>query len=317
MGDLRVAVIGTGVISEALVKNLALLGVDGIDAIGGDFWETLSLGRLQDYECAVTVVDDPESRLKLNQMCLIAGTDLVTASVDGRWVTVECFPFGSSANPACLECNLPDEAYVRIAECYTSEGLRRKTHAVTADADGVAPFAADAAGAAAAEAAHGLSHEESPPARRRVLDAIAGTSSITRLERREQCPVCEPFQMTPRVVRTRNRWSPRVEGIPGDRQHVDQALRLSDGLITRYECKACGPLLEAANFVNRRAAEFDDSITQCPRCGAPEVHVEIRDTFLLGELMERFGDTPVPAKYATTDSPGGPVCFDLEAVVPS
>jgi len=25
----------------------------------------------------------------------------------------------------------------------------------------------------------------------------------------------------------------------------------------------------------------------------------------------------VPAKYATTDSPGGPVCFDLEAVVPS
>ena len=122
--------------------------------------------------------------------------------------------------------------------------------------------------------------------------------------------------MTPRLVRTRNRWCARVEGIPGDRQHVGQALRLSDGLITPHECKACGPLIEAANYVDRRAAEFDDSIAQCPRCGAPEIQLEIRDTSLLGELMERFGEAPVPVKYATTHSPGGPVCFDLEAVGP-
>jgi hypothetical protein len=122
--------------------------------------------------------------------------------------------------------------------------------------------------------------------------------------------------MTPRIVHTRNRWCPRVEGIPGDRQHVDQALRLSDSLITRYECTACGPLAEASGYVNRRAADFDESIALCPRCRAPAVHVEIRDTFRLGELMERFGDTPVPVKYATTDTPGGPVCFDLEASDP-
>ena len=82
MGNLRVAVIGTG---------------------------------------AVTVIDDPESLLKLNQMCLIAGTDMVAVAVDERRVTVECFPFGSSADRACLQCNLPDETCVRIAECYSSD----------------------------------------------------------------------------------------------------------------------------------------------------------------------------------------------------
>jgi hypothetical protein len=190
MGNLRVAVIGEGIVSSELVRNLARLGVDDVHAIGGNFWDSLSLGHLQDYDCAVAVIDDPESRLKLNQMCLIAGTDMVAVTVDERWVTVECFPFGSSADRACLECNLPDETYLRIAEGYTSEGLRRRVQAAKGGANAVAPLAADAAGAAAADAAHGLGNEDGPPARRIVLDAIEGASSVARLERREQCPGC-------------------------------------------------------------------------------------------------------------------------------
>jgi hypothetical protein len=117
-------------------------------------------------------------------------------------------------------------------------------------------------------------------------------------------------------VRTRNRWCARVAGIPGERSNSDQVLELSDALITDYACTACGALEQAARYVNRRAADFDDAIATCPRCATPSVRIEIRDTFTLGELMQRFGGAPVPAKYALTEIQGEPVCFDLEEDVP-
>jgi hypothetical protein len=45
------------------------------------------------------------------------------------------------------------------------------------------------------------------------------------------------------------------------------------------------------------------------------VRIDARDTFSLGELTERFGRGPVPAKFALADIGGVAVCFDLEATV--
>ena len=97
-----------------------------VRSIAGDFWDTLSLGRLARYDCAIAAVDNLEARLKLNQMCLIAGVDLVNAGLDSRWVTVESFPFGAAVGSACYECTLPDTAYARVAERYSCGGLRRR-----------------------------------------------------------------------------------------------------------------------------------------------------------------------------------------------
>ena len=312
MGNERVAVIGAGALGEAMREQLALLGAARVDAVGEHFWQTLSLVQLQGYDCVVSVLADPESLLQLNQMCLIARVDLVTVAVDDGRVTVECFPFRSSEEQACLECNFPVAAYTRIAERYARTGLRRApSHPEATQGPATTAHPATAVPEAAA-AAVALRGEHSPPARRLVIDAITGARGVAPLERSGACPGCEPFQMTPRIVRTRNRWCARVEGIPGERQHAEQPLRLSDGLITGYECRSCGPLEEAAAYVNRRAGDFDDSIVECPRCGQPAVEVEVRDTFRLGELMERFGSTPVPVKYAVIDTTDGPVCFDLE-----
>jgi hypothetical protein len=310
MGRQRLLVIGDGAVASRLREQVVQAGTGEVDSAGDDFWDTLSLGRLQRQDCVVTAVSDPESRLRLNQMCLIASVDLVVVALDGDRLTVECYPFGSSAERACLECTYADDDHRRIAERYTRAGLRRI---------GPAPAAAPAdtavshAAAPAAEAAFSLREDARPPARRLVVDAIAGAGEPERIERSAECPGCGPFPTAPRIVRTRNRWCPRVEGIPGDRHLVDQTLRLSDRLITRYECASCGPLAESALYVNRRANEFDESIATCPRCGKQAIQVEIRDRFTLGELMERFGSASAPVKYAITDTPDGPVCFDLEA----
>jgi len=53
-------------------------------------------------------------------------------------------------------------------------------------------------------------------------------------------------------------------------------------------------------------------LTTCPRCAKPAVRIEIRQRFELGELVERFGSRPVPAKFALADIGGRTVCFDFE-----
>jgi hypothetical protein len=112
-------------------------------------------------------------------------------------------------------------------------------------------------------------------------------------------------------VRTRNRWVLAPE-INEASQSLGQVLRLSDPLVTGYECAQCGALPEAARYIDRRAADFDDSIATCPRCAEPAVRIEIRQRFELGELVERFGTRPVPAKFALADIGGRMVCFDFE-----
>jgi len=115
------------------------------------------------------------------------------------------------------------------------------------------------------------------------------------------------------VVHIRNRWATWHTGKGLDLESVAaQPVQLSDALITGYECAGCGPLEEAAQYVGRRAAGFDDGITTCPRCAAPAVRVEIRDAFTVGELMERFGASRVPARFALAAIDGRTVCFNLE-----
>ena len=282
-----------------------------VRAIPGDFWDTLSLGRLRDYDCAIAAVDNFEARLKLNQLCLLARVDLVNAGLDSRWAVVESFPFGSAAPAACYECTLPESAYARIAERYSCGGLKRR--AALERRIPTTVVTASIAGAMAASTALRLGGQEPAAARRRLFDTINGCGSAVVIERRTGCPGCGEFDVPPRVVRIRNRWASSHEvaskALP---EIAGQSLQLSDALITSYECATCGSLAEAAQYVNRRAAAFDDSIARCPRCAAPAVRVEIRDTFTVAELVERCGAAGVPAKFALARFDSGTVCFDLE-----
>jgi molybdopterin/thiamine biosynthesis adenylyltransferase len=312
-----------------------------VRAFAGDFWDTLSLSDLRDYDCAVAAVDNFEARLKLNQLCQIARVDLVNAALDSRWVAVESFPFGSTDGAACYECTLPDTTYARIAERYSCGGLRRRalierrvpTTAVTASV----------AGGLAASAALRFGGDAPTGSRRLLFDTIGGASSVATIERRDGCPGCAAFSRPPDLVRPRNRWNVHAPvaavataltatdgaaaghaatcqdrdlapdaAVDCGANLADQPIRLSNALITSYACASCGPLAEAARYVNQRASSFDDAIADCPQCGAPSVRVEIRDTFRLGELVERFGAGRVPAKFALAEFGDRVVCFDLE-----
>jgi len=276
-------------------------------AIEGDFWRTLSLSALRRYDCAIACVDNFEARLRLNQMCLIAGVDLVNAAIDARYVTVETFPFSTAARPPCYECSLPDSAYQRIAARYSCGWLRKR-----AAAERKVPttaITASVAGALAASAALRLGPEAEPHARRVLVDTIGGASTVCSLTRRAVCGGCDVFAQRPRLFAARNDWHSEIAVDPSAE---DVELRLSDPIITGFACVHCGERAGGEAVLLRRASDFDDSITLCAACARRTVRVEIREDLTLGELVRLLGERPLPAKYVLARTAAGTVCIDLE-----
>jgi molybdopterin/thiamine biosynthesis adenylyltransferase len=269
----------------------------------GDFRDHLSLSRLAAYDCAVAAVDNFEARLKLSEMCLLAGVDLVNAGIDSRHAIVEAFPFGHAADCACYECHLPESAYQRIAERYSCGGLKR-----AAQAERLIPttaITASIAGAFAASAALRLGSEADPQARRTFVDTLGGAAASVALERNPECVGCGPLRPTPRLVRARNGWLPTLA------RASEAYVRTGEAIIVDCECASCGDRSAASRYALRRARDFDDRIAVCSQCGRPAVRIEIRDQFGASELAELFGARPLPVGYIVASHARGAITIDI------
>ena len=286
----RVVVIGTGPLAAEVVRNLGLVGVPAAVHRPEDFWQTLRLADLQECYCAVAAGIPLAARQRLNALCQVAAADLVCVATGAHGITVETFPFGSDPGCACVECEAP------VDGCNVASPVPD-------------PITASIGGALAAAAALHCANEG---ARRLYAPEVNESSTVVPLARRDGCRACAPPWRAPRVVRTRNRWTARDFLRAETPSLADQKVRLSDAVVTACDCAGCGPVAALAALVNRPAGEAA-TIPACPSCGADSVRIEARDTFSLGELTERFGRGPVPAKFALAEIGGVSVCFDLEA----
>lgn len=343
----RVAVVGAGAIGNEVVKNLALLGVGAIDLfdfdqveihnltrsiflresdvgaakaaavaararevdpnvritpVEGDAWRSLSLGRMASYAAVIAAADNFEIRLRLSQLALLAGTDLVNAAIDARHAVVERFPFSARDLPACYECHLPASAYARIAERYSCGWLRRALHAERKQP--TTAITASVAGALAVQAALGIGEGDRTAARRVFMDTRTGAATVSTLARQPGCAGCGEFASRPRVVPARGRWLVALHAAAPNAA----AVRLSDAVIFGHACASCGSTPEAARCIGRRAADFDDGLMRCTRCGELAVDVDVRAEATVDALAALFGDGPLPVKFLLAQD----VCLDLE-----
>jgi molybdopterin/thiamine biosynthesis adenylyltransferase len=303
---LREADVGAGK-AQSVVARAAEVDLNvRLRAIEGDAWRTLRLADLQQRSAVICAVDNLEARMKLSQLCLLAGVDLVNAGIDSRHAAIDVFPFGTHGDSACFECHLPESAYRKVAERYSCGWLRRALLAENTVA--TTAITASVAGALAVQAALRAGTGHDGP-RRVLVDTHTGASTVAALARNAQCPGCAPLRPRPRRVAAGGNWRQALaEHAPGA-----DAVLLSDPLIFDYGCAACGAATNAANCIGRRADEFDDRLMRCAACGQLSARIDIRAEATVDDLRQLFGDAPIPIKFllANVGEPGA-VCIDLE-----
>jgi molybdopterin/thiamine biosynthesis adenylyltransferase len=298
--------------ASALVARAAQVDPNvRLRAIEGDLWRTLTLGELARRDVVVCAVDNLEARMRLSQLCLLAGVDLVNAGIDSRHAGVELFRFASPAPCACFECHLPASAYRKVAERYSCGWLRRAL--LAEDKIATTAITASVAGALAVQAALGVGGEPGAAAgvasQRTLFDTRTGASTVAALAPNPDCAACASLWPRPRRVAACGDWQQALADHAGDAA----AVLLSDPLIFDYACVACGTTAHASRYSGRRADEFDDRIMRCEGCAELGVRVDIRSEATVDELRRRFGRTPLPVKFllAKVGEPDA-VCIDLE-----
>jgi len=304
---LREADVGASKASALVARAAEIDPHVRLRAVEGDVWRSLGLAELAQRDVLICAVDNLEARMRLSQLCLLAGVDMVNAGIDSRQASVEVFRFSAPGPCACFECHLPDSAYRKVAERYSCGWLRRAM--LAEDRVATTALTASVAGALAVQAALRVGGAECAASQRVLFDTRTGTSTVAALAHNPDCPGCAPLWPRPRRVAAHGDWQAALAACTGD----VEAVLLSDALIFDYVCAACGTKAHAARHIGRRADEFDDRIMRCDGCGQLAVRVDIRAEVSVDELRQRFGGLPPPVKFliARVGEPDA-VCIDLE-----
>jgi molybdopterin/thiamine biosynthesis adenylyltransferase len=239
---LTVAVVGAGGIGSELIRNLGLMGIARIDVFErdhhvadpqrsrytvyeGDFWDTLTLARLQTYDFAVCTIGDQAARLRMNRKCLVTSVNLVQTWMQGSLAIVGAYPFGALAESACFECDSSRAAIPLPIASLRLSAQETPTAAAVATRIATASVAGALAAALIARIAAG-SHGS--VARRATLDATLGQGASLEVRRDPHCPRCGMLQRPVSIIQTRNRWEVPASVAQVCPAMLNQRLQLSD-----------------------------------------------------------------------------------------
>jgi bacteriocin biosynthesis cyclodehydratase domain-containing protein len=239
---LTIAVVGAGRIGSELIRNLGLMGIGRTDVFeleprvadplrsrytvyDGDFWDTLTLAGLQQYDFAVCTVDSPMARQRMNQKCVVANANMVLAWTEGTLAIVGAYPFHAQPDSACFECEAS-----RATIAMPIAALRLSVEEAPAAAGPATRIAtASVAGAlAAALIARIAAGAHGSIARRATLDATLGQGASLEIRRDPHCRRCGSLQRPVPIVQTRNRWEAPASVAQTCPELLNQQLQLSD-----------------------------------------------------------------------------------------
>ena len=253
-------------------------------------------------------LDNFEARLRLNELCLVAGVDLVDGAIDARHASVEHYPFSAGRRLGCYECGLPPSAYRRIAERYSCGGLRRAGLAERRVPTTI--VTSSIAGALMVSRGLRMGPPADAPARpvRVLVDATDGRSRVSAVVRNDACPCCGPLaaDALPRL-----RWR---AGEPLDLDPGAAALRvrLPEPVVFGARCATCGADARGRIAPGSRLRAHDTDARRCARCGEEAVAVDGRDAATLGELLAATGGTAPSLPFLWIDDPRTALCMEIE-----
>ncbi|MFM0356468.1 ThiF family adenylyltransferase [Paraburkholderia nemoris] len=284
--------------NKAVVAARRILDLDPTvetTAFPGDFWGSMRLSDLTQYAAVFCCVDNFEARIKLNQLCRLAGINLVNAGIDSRCAMVELFPFAERAEAACYECNLPLSSYQRIQERYSCGWLKRIAHVERKVPTTI--ITSSLAGAHAVSAGLRLGTAEAPSrlAHRIYIDSVSGRTTVSELSNNEACALCSGIGSNVVIARANAIVTNELHTIA--HKDDDTILYASDPVVTTVHCTRCAVNPDESGVIFKCASDFDTGLRWCSKCNEDTVEVDITDTFTVGELVGSYLGKRLPAKF--------------------
>jgi molybdopterin/thiamine biosynthesis adenylyltransferase len=273
----------------------------------GDFWETLTLEKIQTYDCVLCCVDNFEARIKLNQLCLITSTNFINTGIDSKFSQVEVFPFSSGKHIACYECNLPASAYERVQKRYSCGWLKKISYIEKKIPTTI--ITSSLTGSLAAGNALRLINDNSKFSGTRILtDTFSGKSTVSIIGQSDSCPGCTSMGDYISLVKG----TARIDG--GAKFPLKSGCNIitSEPILVSYRCVDCNPNEKDTTVVFKKASDFDSSIAVCQKCDNESVDVTIRDSFSTDELLENFSGMDLPVKFIRFDNKDRTIIIELE-----
>ena len=299
--------VGRSKAAVAAERARDLLPEAEVTVIEGPLEMHLRPSLLARHHVVFSCLDNFEARLALDEMCQLAGVDMVNGAIDARYATVEHFPYATSRSSGCYACNLPPGAFQRIAQRYSCGWLRRvglverkvPTTIITSSlvASMMVSWALRLAGG----------DPELPTGPRRLLaDTVTGTASASALARHDGCLTCSRWREHVEILP----WDCRLEFAP-EAQASSLSARLPTEVVFAARCTACG--FDAAGTVppGSRLRGHATGVRTCTACGAESVLIDGRDEATLAELASLPGGRGPAVPYVITDVGNTTLCLEV------
>lgn len=272
-----------------------------------DFWQALTFEKIEDSDAVVCCADNYEARMRLNQLCLLTGTDFYNTGIDSRYSSVEAFPFSTNPGCACYECALPESVYNTIQKRYSCGWLRKvsfeekkiPTTTITSSLCGaiVASLILNRINN------HAQAIQDSV---RQFQDSISLESTMSVIQRKENCLSCESTDPAP-VRLTARRFCNGTSPLPLATD-PDVEVVLSEPILIRGTCKLCQRQQEYFESVNH----VNDAVTFCSLCGEQSISTEIVDRMPLKEFEKVFLGKNLKCKFITYQAGNRQIVVELE-----
>lgn len=278
-----------------------------VNVFTGDFWDLLTLEQAKSYDCILCCVDNFEARIKLNQICLITGVNLINTGIDSKFSQIEIFPFSSNKRIACYECNLPNSAYERMQNRYSCGWLKKISYIEKKIPTTI--ITSSLTGALAVANALKLIKDDSQKYAKRILvDTFTGNSTVSIVEQSTTCPACASMSDSVLIIKGSN----KIENKIFLNQDKEIYITTSDPILVSYRCIACCHKEKDSTLVFQKASNFDSTVTKCKICNQNSVDVTIKDSFSINELVTKFIGKTIPAKFIRYDTFFKTIIIELE-----
>jgi molybdopterin/thiamine biosynthesis adenylyltransferase len=273
----------------------------------GDFRDRLDVERVRAADAVLCCVDNHESRIHLNRLCLLAGTPFLNAAIDAWEASTEIYPHCGADAAACYECWIPAAVYAVISQRYSCGGLRKAS--IEQRRIPTTTLTSSIAGASMVSLL--LQHVcELTSKRRGAIQSRSRLLSLTAEERaiakNPSCPACGTYAGAPALL-------PCAAAAPANTnafttpQNEEPIIILSEPIITGWSCQRCG----SSDSLLARARDHDTSLTWCPECESSSRAVSIISESTPSHLAELAAGRPLPIRFLYCPSSNPPVVVTL------